>query len=156
MNKKIEVAKGKAVVLDVLTNFWNECFTSLTVGRKAKMLFIRHDMQKFEWEAFARVLLFGLRKYNYFPIQLSPLFIASCLFGEECITTEFVLTSFKDYIAAEDQETLDQCLSPDFDHVNEYITDFLSSLKCFKIPTKETIREIISELAHEEYKSQDI
>ena len=107
-------------------------------------------MQKREWESFARILLSGYQKYKYFPIQLSPLFIASCLFGEECITAEFVPNSFKDYIAAEDIDTLEQCLCPDFDEVNEDITDFLSSLKCFKMPSKETIHEIINELAHQE------
>jgi hypothetical protein len=147
---KPEAGKGRGVVLDVVTQFWNECFTSLTVGRKAKMLFICHDMQKREWEAFARILFFGYKKYKYFPIQLSPLFIASCLFGEQCITTEFLLTSFKDYIAADHQDTLDQCLSPEFDEVNDDITEFLSSLKCFRLPSKETIHEIIYELAHQE------
>ena len=109
-----EAGEGKRVALYILTHFWNECFTSLTVGRKAKMPFIRHDMQKREWESFARILLSGYKKYNYFPVQLSSMFIASCLYGEECITTEFVLSSFKDYIAAEDQDTLEQCLHPDF------------------------------------------
>ena len=75
-----EAGEGKRVALYILTDFWNKCFTSLTVGRKAKMPFIRHDMQKHEWESFARILLSGYKKYNYFPVQLSP-----CLLHHACL-----------------------------------------------------------------------
>ena len=109
-----ELGKGKGAVLDMLTNVWHECFISLTVGRRQKTPFIHHDMQKREWEAIARILVYGFQKYGYFPLQLSTLFLLSCLFGEESITPEFLLASFKDYMPAEDQEVLDECLI--FDH----------------------------------------
>jgi hypothetical protein len=91
--------KGRGVMLDVLTNFWNDCFTALTVGNKEKTPYIRQDLQKKEWEAIAHVLVYGYKKLHYFPLKLSQLFIASCLFGEESITPEFLLESFRDYIA---------------------------------------------------------
>ena len=74
-----ELRKGKGVVLDMLTNFWHECFIFLTVGRRQKTPFIRHDMQKREWEAIARILVYGFQKYGYFPLQLSTLFLLSSL-----------------------------------------------------------------------------
>jgi hypothetical protein len=43
-----EKGKGRGVVLDILTHFWNNSYISLTVGRKEKTPFIRHDMQKRE------------------------------------------------------------------------------------------------------------
>ena len=54
-----EKGKGRGVVLHILTHFWNNCYISLTVGRKKKTPFIRHDMQKREWQAIARILVYG-------------------------------------------------------------------------------------------------
>ena len=142
-----ESGKGKGVVFDMFTNFWHECFISFTVGRRQKTPFIRNDMQNREWQAIARILVYGFQKYCYFPLQLSTQFLLSCLFGEESITPEFLLASFKDYIPAEDQEVLDECLGDSFEENNQ---DFLSSFKCFRMHSKENIVEIINELAHQE------
>ena len=149
-HSKPEKGKGKGVVLDILTHFWNNCFISLTVGRKEKTPFIRHDMQKREWQAIARILVYGYKKYGYFPLQLSFLFMASCLFGEECITLEFLLASFKEYIPAEDQDVLDHCLSDTFDKDDGDVIEFLSSLRCFRLASQDNIQEIIHELALQE------
>jgi hypothetical protein len=145
-----EKGKGRGVMLDVLTNFWNDCFTALTVGSKEKTPYIRHDHQKKEWEAIARVLVYGYKKLQYFTLKLSQLFIASCLFGEESITPEFLLESFREYIASEDKEILDSCMSDAFDPNDDDTMEFLSSFKCFKVHTKENIKAIITELAHQE------
>lgn len=149
-NGQQEDGKGRGVMLDVLTNFWQECFTALTVGSNEKIPFIRHDLQKKEWEAIARVLVYGYRKLKYFPLKLSHLFIASCLFGEESITPEFLLESFREYIAPEDKEVLDKCMGDAFDPNDEDTLEFLSTFKCFKLPTKDNVKTIIVELAHQE------
>ena len=145
-----ELGKGKGVVLDILTHFWHNCFISLTVGRREKTPFIRHDMQKQQWEAIARILVYGYEKFKYYPLQLSSLFMALCLFGEESISEEFLLSSFKEYISAEDQDVLEECLGDNFDKDNTEVIEFLSSLKCFRVPSRENIKDIICELAHQE------
>lgn len=151
-----EAGRGRGVLLDVLTCFWQECFTALTTGSNEKIPYIRHDLQKPEWKAIARVLVYGYQKMKYFPLQLSHLFVASCLFGEESITREFLLKSFREYIAAEDREVLDVCLSDEFHpqdddgNDNDDVLEFLSSFKCFRKPDKDNIRSIITELAHQE------
>jgi hypothetical protein len=99
-----EKGEGKGVVIDMITNFWQECFTSLMVGSSEKIPFIRHDLQKREWEAIARVLVYGYKNFSYFPLKLSLTFMITCLFGEESITTEMLLTSFRKYIPSEDRE----------------------------------------------------
>ncbi|KAJ7348201.1 hypothetical protein OS493_039557 [Desmophyllum pertusum] len=106
-----EEGRGRGVLLDILTEFWQDFFTSLTVGSGEKIPFIRHDLQKSEWEAIARILVYGYKTVKYFPLKLSHLFLASCLFGEESITPDFLLASFREYIAAEDREILDTFLS---------------------------------------------
>ncbi len=103
---RYEKGEGKGVVRDIITNFWQDCFTSLMVGSSEKIPFIRHDLQKKEWEAVARVLVYGYQNLSYFPLKLSWTFIITCLFGEESITTESLLASFGKYIASEDREVL--------------------------------------------------
>ena len=45
-----EAGQGKEVLLDVMTCFWQECFTALTNGSNEKIPYIRHDLQKSEWK----------------------------------------------------------------------------------------------------------
>ena len=85
-----------------------------------------------------------------FPLKFSPLFVAPCLFGEESITPDFLLASFREYIAAEDREVLDTCLSDTFGPDDKEILEFLSTFKCFRSPKNDNIRTIIMELAHQE------
>ena len=151
-----EAGQGKEVLLDIMTCFWQECFTALTNGSNEKIPYIRHDLQKPEWKAIARVLVYGYQKMKYFPLQRSNLSVALCLFGEKSITPVFLLNSSREYIAAEDREVLDIWLRDDFDpqdhHGNDDddVLEFLSTFKCFRKPDKDNIRSIISELAHQE------
>ena len=74
----------------------------------------------------------------------------NCLFGEESISLDFFLTSFREYIAAEDGEVLDACFSDAFDADDKDILEFLSTFKCFRMSRKDNIQKIILELAHQE------
>ena len=145
-----EEGRGRGVLLDILTAFWQNVFSSLTVGSGEKIPFIRHDLQKPEWEAIARILVYGYKTVRYFLISLSHLFLASCLFGEESITPDFLLTSFREYLAAEDRDVFDACLSDAFDQNDKDTLDFLSTYKYFRAPRKDNIQKIIMELAQQE------
>ncbi|KAK3751114.1 hypothetical protein QZH41_016236 [Actinostola sp. cb2023] len=57
-----EKGKGKGVLLDILTEFWQEFFMALAVGTNERIPYIRHDLQKPQWESIGRVLVYG---YNY-------------------------------------------------------------------------------------------
>ena len=111
---------------------------------------IRHDYQRAEWQAIARILKYGYIKERYFPLPLSRAFVALCLFGEESITSDFLLSSFRLYISEDERETLEKCLEESFDDDNDDVFDFLSNYKCYRTPTKENILQIVSELAHQE------
>ena len=89
-------------------------------------------------------------KEHYFPLVLSPAFIAACLFGEDGVSDDYLLKSFYKYIGEEEREALKKCMSDDFDSTDEDVLDFLSSYKCYKHVTKENINEIIPQLAHQE------
>ena len=85
-----EKGSGRGVVLEMLTHFWQHFFDSLTVGTQEKVPSIRHDFQKAQWQAIARVLVYGYVREKYFPIRLSAAFIAAALFGEESLSDEFL------------------------------------------------------------------
>jgi hypothetical protein len=149
-NGNPEPGKGKGVIRDVLTHFWQDFFTALSVGGDEKTPRIRHDLQKPEWQAIARVAVYGYKRVNYFPIELSQLFVISCLFGEESISKEFLLKSFHFYVAADDQKVLDVLLSKEFNPNDEDVLDFLEMWGCHKAPTAENIDSVILEIAHQE------
>lgn len=149
-NGKEEEGKGAGVFRDTLSTFWNQFFNSLTVGTQEKVPAIRHDYQRAEWEAIARILMYGYIKERYFPLPLSRAFVALCLFGEESMTSDFLLSSFKLYISEDERETLQRCLEETIEDDNDDVLDFLSNYKCYRNPTRQNILQIVSELAHQE------
>ena len=145
-----EKGEGRGVTLDMLTNFWQHVFDSLTVGTQEKIPSIRHDFQKNHWQAIARVLVYGFSREKYFPIRMSPAFIAAALFGEESVPKDFLLQSFERYISSEEKETLLVALAGDLSLDDEDFLDFLSNYKCYRCITEDNISQTVNELAHQE------
>ena len=146
----LEKGEGPGVLRDVLSTFWQHIFASLTLGHVEKVPSIRHDHQKHEWEAIGRVLLYGFKEAGYVPGCLSPVFLASCLHGEETITEADLLLSFKSYITPDEREVLERVLSEDFESDDEDLIEFLSSYKCYRKPKPQNIHSLFAELAHQE------
>ena len=149
-NGALEKGEGRGVTREILTLFWQSFFTSLAVGAKEKVPSIRHDFQKNDWEAVARVLIYGYISTKYFPLNLSVAFVALCILGEEKLSNDLLLDSFKLYVSADEKEVIDACMDGHFDINNEDTLDFLSSYKCFRVANAENINEIIFQLAHQE------
>lgn len=149
-NGQEEIGRGQGVLRDALTSFWKGFSNALSVGAESKVPAIRHDYQRKEWEAVARILVFGYMKEQYFPLLLSPAFIAACVFGEEHVSDDYLLRSFNSYLAEEERDALKKCISDDFESADEDVLDFLSSYKCYKLVTKQNIAEIVNQLAHQE------
>jgi len=59
--------------------------------------------------------------------MLSMSFISCVLFGEESVTREILLNSFKVYISSEEKEVIDKALAHQFDCNDEDLIDFLSN-----------------------------
>lgn len=93
----------------MLSNFWRQFFTSLTFGTIEKVPCVRHDHGKKEWESVARILVYGVKVANYFPVELSCGFIACVLFPEDCVSEDFLLKSFEQYIAEDEREAFQKC-----------------------------------------------
>lgn len=138
------------MVRDVLVSFWSEFFNSLAIGALEKVPNIRHDHQKTEWEAIGRIIVYGYEVAGYFPLGLSRAFVAAMLFGEDSLTSEFLVESFKLYVSSDDREVVIKALGPEFNPNDEDLLDFLSTYKAYKIPAHGNIKEIMQELAHQE------
>eukprot|EP00794_Sanderia_malayensis_P012616 gene12616-13905_t len=149
-NGQEEIGRGQGVLREALTSFWKGFCNALSVGTQSKVPAIRHDYQRKEWEAVARILIFGYMKEQYFPLLLSPAIIAACLFGEEHVSDDYLLRSFNSYVAEEERDALKKCISDDFESADEDVLDFLSSYKCYKHVTKQNITEVVHQLAHQE------
>ena len=145
-----EEEQGSGVLIAVLRTFWHECFSSLTVGALGKVPGVRHGYQKGEWEAIGRIIVYRYSFAKYFPIALSPAFVASVFFGEETLKSEFLIESFKSYVSQDESNVLEKALGNDFDPKDEDLLDLLSYFKCYKSPTKTNIFNIVHELAHQE------
>ena len=76
-HRQLEEGEGVGVTRDVIATF-----ASASLGDKEKVPCIRHDFQKSEWQAIARILVYGYKVAAYFPVSLSNAVLASCLFGE--------------------------------------------------------------------------
>ena len=145
-----EEEQGSGVLIAVLRTFWHECFSSLTVGALGKVPGVRHGYQKGEWEAIGRIIVYRCSFAKYFPIALSPAFVASVFFGEETLKSEFLIESFKSYVSQDESNVLEKALGNDFDPKDEDLLDLLSYFKCYKSPTKTNIFNIVHERAHQE------
>ena len=72
------------------------------------------------------------------------------MYGEEAVTKEFLLESFRSYISKDKEETLKKCLEGELDPEDDDMLYLLSSYKCYRKPSKENIKVILEELAHQE------
>ena len=80
---------GVGVLREVLTSFWQLVYHSLTVRTQEKVSCIWHKLQKTQWEAIACIIVYSVKRYNYFSILLLCAAIASVLFGEENVSNSY-------------------------------------------------------------------
>ena len=146
----LESGRGSGVTREVLSLFWKDFHVSLATGATEKVPSIRHDYQKDQWVSIARIIVFGFRNQKYFPIFLSKAFVTTCLFGEDILTSEFLLGAFSSYVSSDEDETMKKCLTGDISVDDEDLLDFLSSYKCYRRPTQDALEKIFGELAHQE------
>ena len=143
---------GSGVKREALSIFWREFYNSLATGASEKVPAIRRNYQQSEWKSIAHVFVVGFSRFTYFPVTLSSVLIASCLSPEELLAKEWLVESFHQYISKDESETLkrsvtDECSDPSTD---EDVIDVLTSYKCRRVVSKDTMPKIFEELAHQE------
>ena len=114
------------------------------LGKEERVPCIRHDMCKHHWQAVARIFLKGFLQANYFPIQILQV---SLTFGEDAITNDMYLQSFKWYVSHAECDMIDKVIEAKLPLDDEDFEDFLSVFDCKKIVNEANITEILIELA---------
>ncbi|CAB4029286.1 Hypothetical predicted protein [Paramuricea clavata] len=138
-----EKGEGVGVARDVLTSFWQVFVDSLAVGVQEKVPSIRHDHQKMQWVAIVRILIYGYLREKYFPISLSLVFVATCLFEEESLTNHDLLQSFRMYISDDERETFDKCCNGELSPDDEEVLELLKVLKEMYDEKRPSSRKVI-------------
>ena len=87
---------------------------------------------------------------NYFPFLLSNVFITSMLFGEDAVSEDSLITSFKQYVANDEAQILSDVLESNRNPDNEDVINFIGRFGCRKLPNSDNIRFIFLEMAHKE------
>jgi hypothetical protein len=152
INQRGEEEKGVGigVTRDVFSMFWLDVCDSLMIGEVERVPSIRHDYQRKEWEAIGRILLNGYRTCQYFPLQVSKIFMTHCLFGESDITGEMLLQSFKHFVSESERKLIENCISGEVDLADDALIDLLSNFECKKVITKGNLTGTLKEIAHKE------
>jgi len=147
-NENLEEGSGVGVVREAFCLFFEDFFTSNSIGREEKVPTIRHDMGKEEWEAIGKMLVYLIkRKVDYFPLSLSSVFLVSLLFGESEIADIDLISSFKNNVSLDEKDLIN---NPNFDEIKDDFIEMLSEYNCKSLPTKDNINELLVEIAHAE------
>ena len=149
-----EMGTGIGVVRDAFSLFWKEVYDSLFIGENERVLFIRHDYSRSDWEAIARVLVKGYLTCQYLPIFMSKTFLSYVLFGELSISGPILIQSFMQYVSADERSVVGMCLSDDFNFENEEeyneLLEILGNFDCRTLISRENAQAVIHEIAHKE------
>ena len=144
----LEEGIGVGVNKEVLSIFSSELYTSFCCGADELVPILRHDMQKYEWEAVARIIAYGTT-LDFFPIRISRMFMMSALLDESILKKEELISSFLNYISLDEKETI-QMFQKEFIGDMEELLEVLSAYGCYAKPTKENFTDILFQLAHKE------
>ena len=86
-----------------------------------------------------------------FSYHLSSCICCCCVFfGEETLTSDFLVQSCKLYMSSDEKEVIYKSLGLESKLNDEDLLDFLTSCKCYKNSRNENIKTIIQELAPQE------
>lgn len=147
-----EKGRGSGVFKDTLISlFWKDVYDSLMLGEGERVPSIRHDFQRKQWEAIARILLKGFQEYQYFPYSLSKTFVVSCLFGESAVSENMLMESFMQYVSEDERKVIEKCSNGELEADDENLIELLSTFDCKRTLTDSTmILKTLTELAHQE------
>ena len=149
LSAREEEAKGVGVIREVLTTFWNERFSSLTVGAIEKVPCVRHDYNDQNGRLLAVFLSMDILWQGFSRLHSAPHLYIHCFFGEESLTPDCLFESFKLFISEEYRQVIDKPLGKDFDPNDDDLLKFLSSFKCYKSPTLDNIKTLIAYPSHQ-------
>lgn len=144
-----ELGRGSGLVRDMYSLFWKDIYESLMAGENERVPGIRHDFQRPQWEAIGRILLKGYVSCKYFPLTLSKAFFINFLYGEQEISNDILLTSFKNYVSESEKVLIERALDGQIElSESDEFTEFLADFDCKKVVNSNNLNQILTELAH--------
>ena len=149
--RKEEVGRGNGVARDINLSFWIDASSSLFIGEKKRVPFVRHDLYKKEWEAVGKILAKGFNDIGYFRTMISKSFVQHCFYGDVSITE--LLSSFLNYVSRDERMSFEKHLSDEAnndDVLEDEFLDFLDRFKCRRKVSKENVHEVIVKIARQE------
>jgi hypothetical protein len=81
---------------------------------------------------------------------LSKTFVAHVLYGENALSGELLLNSFRSYVSHSERTLIDRCLNNEVEEDDEELLEFLSNFVCKVLPRKSSLRRVLEEVMHEE------
>lgn len=82
----------------------------MTIGKRERLPFVRHDNFIKEWEAVGRILMKGYISASYFPMFLSKAFMCYCLFDAE-VPDSVLLESFRHNVSVTSGRRVNEIIS---------------------------------------------
>lgn len=146
-NGTTEVAVDEGgVARDCITEFWESFFDHCCTGSEFRVPFLRHDFMEEEWKAIARVIFFGFTRHGYIPIKIAPTLLEIAIFGKpiSSLANTFLFT-----LPQYQREIVQKALQK-FDEIDEELIDILDEKGCRRKITKESLPEIVNEIAHKD------
>lgn len=150
MKIKGEVAEDDmGVSREVYTAFW-EGFLETADGNSERVPQTRSDYGQDEWGAIGRILLKGYKDHNIFPLHLAKAFVVGLIFGEEAVTENILLESYKHYLPETEWEILDRAQKYALNgEEQEELLSILTDIGSTSIPDKPgKMKEVLLQLAH--------
>lgn len=143
-----EIGRGSGLERDLYSSFWKDIYESLMTGEKERVPGLRIGYQRQQWEAIGRVLLKGYMSCKYFPLNLSKTFFVYCLFGEEQISNEMLMGSFKNFISDSEKDLIEKAYNGEVE--SDEFLEFLADFDCKKVVHLNNLNQVLLELAHKE------
>ena len=135
------------VTRDVVCEFWGSFYELCTLGSSLKVPCLRHDFGEKEWGSVAKIMIFGWRSVQYFPVHLSLVFLEQCLYGH---VISKIIEDFWLYLPDGDAQTL-KSASSSIDSVDsEELLDIMQQHEVKSVIRADNVNKIINEIAHKE------
>ena len=77
---------------------------------------------------------------------MSKTFVAHVLYGENALSGELLLNSFRSYVSHSERTLIDRCLNNEVEEDDEELLEFLSNFVCKVLPRKSSLRRVLEEV----------
>jgi len=131
---------------ELLISFWQLKYHSLTVGTQEKVPCVNMN-----WKAVGRVIVYGAKRCNYFPIVLISSCYSICLIWRGQYLRQFLSGIIFTVCNTRVKGDYSYCTGCNKFHPNDGdLLDFLSNFKCFTKVTAGNILQVIHEFTCQE------